>query len=183
MASAYRPEFIAALKLFARVSEAMKARGFQAPVLVGGAAVEYYTASSIMTGDFDIVTGRQDAFEEELQRVGFIRPSGAGKVTRGWLHPDLALGFEVVADVLLDGYAERDRVRLVQLDDAGIAAFVSVEDMIADRMGQYASGSAREMRAQAKALFDLFPDADMDYMEMRIRHETVGDFGVQDLAD
>jgi hypothetical protein len=57
--SAYRPEFEAALRLFARVSEAMKARGFQAPVLVGGAAVEIYSLSAIATGDFDISTGAQ----------------------------------------------------------------------------------------------------------------------------
>ena len=40
--SAYRPEFEAALRLFARASEAMHARGLQRPVLVGGAAAELY---------------------------------------------------------------------------------------------------------------------------------------------
>lgn len=35
-----RPQFEDALRLFARVREAMKAREFSAPVLVGGAAVE-----------------------------------------------------------------------------------------------------------------------------------------------
>ncbi len=55
--SGYRPEFEAALRLFARVSEAMKSRGFDAPVLVGGAAVEIYSLSAINTGDFDISTG------------------------------------------------------------------------------------------------------------------------------
>jgi hypothetical protein len=38
--SAYRPEFEAALRLFARVSSAMTARVHPAPILVGGAAVE-----------------------------------------------------------------------------------------------------------------------------------------------
>jgi hypothetical protein len=44
--TAYRPEFEAALRLFARVSEAMKVRGFQAPVLVGGAGITVTGASS-----------------------------------------------------------------------------------------------------------------------------------------
>ena len=74
MQTPYRPEFEAALRLFARVSEAMKKRGYQAPVLVGGAAVEIYSPSAINTGDFDISTPVQDVFEEELQRHGFIRP-------------------------------------------------------------------------------------------------------------
>jgi hypothetical protein len=50
----YRPEFEAALRTFARASEAMKLAGFAAPILVGGAAVELYSGSAITTGDFDI---------------------------------------------------------------------------------------------------------------------------------
>jgi hypothetical protein len=38
---------------------------------------------------------------------------------------------------LLDGQADRDRVRPIILRDGGIVEVISVEDMIADRMGQY----------------------------------------------
>ena len=179
--SAYRPEFEAALRLFARVSEGMKARGLLAPVLVGGAAVEIYSNSAINTGDFDIVTPSQGEFEEELQRHGFVRPSGPGKATRGWIHSELALGFEVVSRNLLDGMAERARVRLINFGEDGEISVVSVEDMIADRMGQYASGAAREMLEQARRLFILHADADLDYMDQRIRYESGGDYGVSDL--
>jgi hypothetical protein len=177
----YRPEFEAALRIFARVSEAMKARGHLAPVLVGGGAVEVYSNSAVTTGDFDIVTGRQDAFEEELVRHGFNRPSGPGVATRGWVHPDLKLGFEVVSATLLDGQADRNRIRLIDLGPDGEAAILSVEDMIADRMGQYASGTAPDMLEQARRLFVLHGDADLDYMDMRIRQESMGDYGVSDL--
>lgn len=159
----------------------MKARGFQAPVLVGGAAVEIYSLSAIATGDFDISTGAQEAFEEELQRHGFIRPSGPGMATRGWIHPELALGFEVVTATLLDGMAERERVELLDFAPDGEVAVISVEDIIADRMGQYASGSAPDMRAQAQALFILHNEADLGYMDKRIRYESGGDYGVADL--
>lgn len=179
--SAYRPEFEAALRLFARVSEAMKARGFLAPVLVGGAAVEIYSLSAIATGDFDISTGAQDAFEEELQRHSFIRPSGPGMATRGWIHPELKLGFEVVSSTLLDGMADRDRVEVIDFSPDGEVAVLSVEDIIADRMGQFASGSAPAMREQAQRLFILHNDADFDYMDRRIRYESGGDYGVADL--
>jgi hypothetical protein len=181
--SAYRPEFEAALRLFARVSEAMVARGRLRPVLVGGAVVEIYSNSAITTGDFDISTHWQQEFEAELQKFGFIKPTGAGKATRGWIHPDLQLGFEVVTDTLLDGMADRERVTLLDLGDDGVVAALSVEDMIADRMGQFASGTAREMREQAQKLFGLHQDADLDYMEKRIRYESGGDFGVADLKD
>ncbi|OZA62467.1 MAG: hypothetical protein B7X78_06355 [Sphingomonadales bacterium 39-62-4] len=67
-ASTYRPEFTAALRLFAQVSEAMQTRGFSRPVLVGGAAAEFWSLSAISTGDFDICTPRQDILDEEMAR-------------------------------------------------------------------------------------------------------------------
>lgn len=91
--SGYRPEFEAALRLFARVSEAMKARGLPRPILVGGAAVEYYSGSAIATGDFDLCSPVQPELEEEMRRHGFVKPSGPGMATRGWIHPDFRLGF------------------------------------------------------------------------------------------
>ena len=181
MTSPFRPEFEAALTILARVGKRMKAQGCLLPVLVGGGAVELYSNSAIMTGDFDLSTARQDIFEQALRDEGFVRPSGPGMATRGWIHRDLKLGFEVVSDRLLDGNADRDRIRLISVADVGEIAVISVEDMIADRMGQYASGTAREMLAQAQALFHLYPDADRAYMEKRIREETAGDHGIEAL--
>ena len=177
----YRPEFEAALRAFARVSEEMKRKGLSPPVLVGGGAAELYSASSLTTGDFDVVTTRQDAFEQALCEEGFVRPSGPGQSLRGWIHPDLHLGFEVVANSLLDGKADRSRVQTIDMGSDGDAAVIGVEDMIADRMGQYASGSAPEMLGQARILYSLHPDADRDYLDRRIREETLGDHGIADV--
>lgn len=180
--SLYRPEFEAGLRILAEVSEAMKARGFEAPVLVGGGAVELYSGSAIMTMDFDVVTPRQEEFEQELRARGFTKPDGIGHTTMGWVHPTLALGFEVVSRTLFDGQTDRDRIVLLDLGQDGEAAIVSVEDMIADRVGQYASGSAPEMLDQARKLYALHGDADLDYMERRIRHESAGAYGIADLT-
>lgn len=177
----YRPEFTAALAMFARISDAMSARGCSRPILVGGAAVEIYSLSSINTGDFDIVTGSQGSFEIVLAEHGFIRPSGPGMATRGWIHPDLKLGFEVVSSTLLDGQAERDRVRPIRIGESGIIEVIATEDIIADRMGQYVSGTAKDMLHQARTLYALSEDLDLDYMERRIRYETAGDYGIDDL--
>jgi hypothetical protein len=184
MTSPYRPEFEAALRLFAQVSEGMAARGLMRPVLVGGAAAEYYSGSSLMTGDFDVCTPSQPELEIEFQRHGFVRPSGSGKLLRGWIHPDLKLGFEVVASVPMDGNVDRDHIILVEnvADGAGFA-IIAVEDLIADRMGQYASGTARDRLDQARQLFTLHPDVDLDYLERRIRVETIGDYGIDALKD
>lgn len=180
--SPWRPEFVAALRLLARASEAMAARGLSRPILVGGGAVEFYTGSALMTGDIDVTTILQSEFEDELQQLGFVRPSGAGASLRGWVHPDLGLGFEIVGSVPLDGGADPGRIRLVRpLGETAQFRILPVEDMIADRMGQFASGSAPDMRGQAQALLALYPELDRDYLERRIREETLGDHGIDDI--
>jgi len=178
----WRPEFIEALKLLAQVSEAMDRRGLPRPVLVGGAAVEYYSGSALMTGDIDVTSPVQPELEEELQKLGFVRPSGIGRALRGWIHPDLRFGFEVVANVPMDGSVDQAHVTLIEdLTPEADFAIISVEDLIADRMGQYASGSAREMLQQARELLHLHPEADLDYLSLRIRQETFGDYDLTDL--
>lgn len=182
--SLYRPEFEAALRLLARISEAMAARGLPRPVLVGGAAVEYYSGSAIATGDFDLCSLAQDELHEEMRRHGFVKPSGPGKSTRGWVHPDFRLGFEIVGDMPMDGSVDRDHILLVEDVAPGLSfAIISVEDLIADRMGQYASGTARDRIDQARLLLRLHPEADPEYLDRRIREESSGDHGIDDIKD
>lgn len=150
--------------------------------MVGGAAAEYYTGSAIVTGDFDLCTPVQAELEEELQRHGFVKPSGAGMSTRGWIHPQLRLGFEIVADVPMDGNVDRDHILLVDnLTPGESFAIIAVEDLIADRMGQYASGTARDRLDQARLLYQLNPGLDKVYVDRRIREEIFGDHGISDV--
>lgn len=169
--------------MLAEISSAMDALGYNPPILVGGGAVELYTQGAVNTGDFDLVSAQQSTLETIMKKRGFIRPRGPGVSTRGWIHPDLKLGFEVVGSRLLDGHADRSLLQMVDVDAHGTVAVIAVEDLIADRMGQYASGSANEMLGQAKALFTLSEGLDLHYMERRIREETAQTYGVQDLED
>lgn len=183
LCSPWRSEFIDALRLLARVSEAMEARGLPRPVLVGGGAAEFYSGSALMTGDIDVTSPVQFELEEELRRFGFVRPSGAGRSLRGWIHADLGLGFEVVGSSPLGGGIEPARLHLVApIGETAKFRIISVEDLIADRMGQYASGSAPEMLGQARTLLSLYPDLDKAYLDRRVRQETVGDYGAEDVA-
>jgi hypothetical protein len=178
----WRPEFLDALRMLARVSEGMAARGLPRPVLVGGGSVEFYTGSAVMTGDIDVTSLVQPELEEELQKLGFIRPSGPGKSTRGWVHPDIGLGFEVVGNSPMGGSVPSTELVMTRIiPGEPEVAMLSVEDMIADRMGQYASGTARDMLGQAQELYGLPIKFNRAYLERRIREESVGDYGVEDL--
>ena len=164
--SAYRPEFEAALRLLARISKAMDDAGHRPPVLVGGAAVEIYTRGAVTTGDFDLSCGRQDVLEAEMQRQGFVRPSGRGKATRGWIHPDLKLGFECVSDTLLDGMADRAMIQVVSLGEDYAA---SVADVVAGLQahGVTAEADSRPDDADAgRALLRIAADRGADLLVM-----------------
>ena len=178
----HRPQLLDALSLLARLNEAMVARGLPRPILVGGAAAEYYSGSAVMTGDVDLTSPVQPELEEELLRLGFVKPEGFGHTPLGWLHPALGLGFEVVASTPMDGNVDYRRIVLVDglAADAAFAT-IPVEDLIADRMGQFASGTAPVMLEQARILFQLHPDCDVAYLERRIHEETGGDHGIEDL--
>jgi hypothetical protein len=179
----WRAEFLEALQLLARASERLSERGLPRPVLVGGGAVEFYSGSALMTGDIDVTTPVQPELEEELRRLGFVRPSGAGVSLRGWIHPAIGLGFEIVGSSPMGGGIDPARLRLVApIGETARFRILSVEDLIADRMGQYASGSAPEMLGQAQALLRLYPNADHAYLDRRVREETVGDYGAEDIG-
>lgn len=187
--STYRPEFVAALSLLADAFDEVVAAGCERPIIVGGAAVEFYTGGAVTSGDFDVLTAAQAELETALLRRGFVRPRGPGTLLRGLLHPGLGIGFEVVSGHLFDGAADRTRTRIVPID-AGAVRFPPVEDMIADRMGQFAApdrGDA-EMLGQAVALYriartNLEDPLDTQYLDARIKHETAGSCDLQFLIE
>jgi hypothetical protein len=165
------------------------AAGYKRPVIVGGAAVEFYSGGAIVSGDFDIVTDVQQELERALIAKGFIRPSGIGTLVRGLHHPALALGMEVVSGALFDGAADDSRIVLVPMGDGEIA-FPSVEDLIADRMGQFNSPTRHDeqMLGQAVVLYRIAREGlvarlDEVYLDRRIRDETAGDYGLAFLKE
>lgn len=185
----YRSEFVAALALLAEAFDDVVAAGYERPIIVGGAAVEFYTGGAVASGDFDVLTAGQKELEAALLHRGFVRPSGPGVLTRGLYHPQLGIGFEVVSGHLFDGASDRSRTRLVTIT-TGEVRFPPVEDMIADRMGQFAApqrGDA-EMLGQAVVLYriarqNLEDPVDEQYLDRRIRHETAGSYDLRFLID
>ena len=177
----YREAYTEALKLLGIAFDRVAENGMPRPVLVGGAAVEFYTQGFAVSGDFDLASPVQNAVEKELRAVGFQRPR-TGQLMRGLVHPDLLFGVEVVATVPFGGKADKDRYLLVDTG-SGVVQMIAPEDIIADRMGQHASppGGDPEMLGQAVAVYKLADSLDLDYLEKRIQDETSGRYSPKDL--
>jgi hypothetical protein len=176
--SEFRKEFIQALELLARAFERVVRDGYSRPILVGGAAVEFYTGGAVVSGDFDIVTPAEDALQRALLAEGFRKEDRPGWLLRGYYHPELAMGVEVVGRALFDGHADEAKVLLVQVTPGAAVAMAPIEDLIADRMAQFASTATgvNEMLEQAVRLFQLAPPLDEAYLNRRIGTETAGTY-------
>ena len=182
--STFRPEFERALALVAEASDVVAKGGYPRPILVGGAAVEFYTGGVVTSGDFDFVTEAQAAFEAALIALGFRREDRAGHLLRGLYHPELDMGVEVVSGQLFDGLSDRSRLVLVDVRGHELR-LPPVEDLIADRMGQFNSSPAGvpAMLDQAAKLYLLASEIDEAYLDRRIRDETAGHYGLDFLKD
>lgn len=180
---AFRQEFREALSLLAVAVERLTAKGLSPPVLVGGGAVELYTAGQITSGDFDFITEQQTVFFQELKALGFTQPSKPGWLLRSLLHPHLLMAVQVVSGPLMDGRADRRRIQVIDVDGAKLSV-IPVEDLIADRMAQALDGRIirKDMQNQAVRLYQLAESLDKVYLGSRIRTETGNEASLETLS-
>jgi hypothetical protein len=171
----YRKEYLDALRLLSQAFDIAESRGASRPVIVGGSAVEYYTAGEIISGDFDLVTFRDDIVGEALMEVGFRREDRRGIRLGGFYHPELLIGVEFVSGALFDGRTDRQRLQIAIIDERQGAKviFPPLEDMIADRLAQYASApeAHEDMLEQASLLTALAESLDTAYLRRRACEE------------
>jgi len=166
-------DYIELLDVLAKAFAIYEAKTGIWPVLVGGAAAAIQTDGAFMSGDFDVIAGSDDAFDAALKSVGFKVDERLGRLEGGYYHPNfLRYGVEQVSGPLFDGRSDHDRlVRLVAKD--GSIVLPSIEDLIADRLGQYAVASVSDdsRLLQAKAMLRMAKEIDRHYLARRIVEE------------
>ena len=168
-------DFRDALTRLGRVFARYQAASGDQAVLVGGTTVSLYTNGLILSGDFDVVANADAAFETAMRAQGFVREHRAGRLRIGWYHPDCPLyGFQAVSGALFDGRADRARLVTIITDATGCVLLPSIEDMIADRLGQFAASDGKDQRMldQAVLLKQLAGAADLAYLRRRVVEET-----------
>jgi hypothetical protein len=167
------PEYMAALELTGRVCEAYRKQTGASAYLVGGAAVAVITAGQFPSGDFDLVVGGDDQFEASLLRHGFKKEDRQGRLRFGYYHPDHPLfGWQLVTGPLFDGRSDKSRVVRLEIATDSEITFPPIEDLIADRLGQYEANRTDSTRLeQARFLFRMAKSVDMTYLSKRVAEE------------
>ncbi|MGC9307943.1 MAG: nucleotidyltransferase [Thermoplasmatota archaeon] len=138
------------------------------PVVIGGAAVEFYTRNWYTTGDIDLAINkdRRDAFYDIMRKAGFE------KTGRMWIREDLGLYLEIPGD-LED--IDTEKVTRVEVDQS-YAYVVGPEDIIFDRVQAAKHWKSPRDREQAVRMASLFyDDIDWDYVRAKCREEESED--------
>jgi len=166
-------DYLAALGAVGEAFAAYEVATGRVAILVGGSAAAIHTQGEFMTGDFDVIAGDDIALDDAMRAVGFEHdkgPHGSG----GWFHPaHPRYGVEQVSGRYFDGRADRGRCMKFNVRDGSQVVLPPIEDMIADRLGQYeVSGYDTAMLEQAKALFTIAQGLDTKYLIRRIVEES-----------
>lgn len=153
------------LVFVAVLSSAMEAQGRRPPVIVGGNAVEFYTAGGYATADIDLVAA-SDALAEVLSGWGFERTG------RHWVDEMLGLVVEAPGSQL--GPEESDHVLSVRVG-RHTARVLGIEDLIVDRLNACVHWGHEESCEWAKRLLMVGEDIDSGYLRSRAQAELVAE--------
>ncbi len=138
-------------------------RKSQSIYLVGGQAVETYTAGQFTTGDIDITSTDRETTEGILGRMGFKR---GGMV---WINEALGMAVHIV-DMIPN---RTEKTRLIRVGPFTVRV-VGIEDLIVDRLAAAKLWKSDRDAEQAEALFNAFVrQIDMKYLRKRAGEEKV----------
>ena len=152
------------LLLVGYIAEALSRRS-KTLFLVGGQAVETYTAGQFTTGDIDITTTDKEMTEKILVRLGFARE---GMI---WLNARIGVAVHIVGSYPSKSQmARRIKVGPYTISVAG------VEDLIVDRLVAAKRWRSARDAEQATVLFKSFEESiDRNYLRKRAEEESVDD--------
>lgn len=137
-------------------------------IIVGGEAVEVYTAGQFTTGDIDIVVSSREKVEQLLAEMGFEQPG------RVWINRPLNIAVDIVSSSLVEG---GPHVRTVKVGGSKVK-LAAVEDLIVERLvsAKYWGGRYQPDLEQATVLMVNFRGTlDWGYLERKVSEEKVED--------
>jgi hypothetical protein len=149
-------------------SDKLKENGVDS-ILVGGEAIDLYTAGTFATSDIDLVVSNKGVTEKLLNRFGFGKGDNAL-----WFNRDLNIVIQVIAETY-SGDLRKLRKFKVKKYELEVAA---LEDLIANRLysAKFSKSNLQRDLEQAVALLKIFSDSiDNVYLDYQAKKNDIGD--------
>lgn len=113
------------LLMVALITKLLKERGKEAPVIIGGCALSYYSREVYFTADIDLAYSDREVLDDVLKSIRF------NKKGRYWINEDLKIAVEAPISVLTD---EESPIEIVELGEGFQCRIIGIEDLIIDRL-------------------------------------------------
>jgi hypothetical protein len=151
------------------LAKILKQNGVKA-VLVGGQAIDLYTAGTFATTDIDLVVDNKIIAEKLLNKFGF------GKEANGlWFNKDLA----IVVQVISQPYSgDSKKLRKFKIRDYEIRV-AAPEDLIQNRLysAKFWKGNTQRDMEESIALLRIFADSiDNSYLNRLAKKNDIEDY-------
>ncbi|MGV8124653.1 MAG: DUF6036 family nucleotidyltransferase [Candidatus Xenobiia bacterium LiM19] len=139
----------------------------EAPVVVGGLALEFYSTGGYSTGDIDLIYPDSELCGKTLAEWGF------NKEGRHWINEELELFVEIPGSFLPEG--ERKRTVTIEIEGMTVC-MIGVEDLIIDRLNAFVHWKSTDDGYWARELIMIhIAKLDLDYLKNRCRDEQTID--------
>lgn len=164
-----RDPFKRRLYFLGLLTKTLKQNGVEA-ILVGGEAIDVYTAGTFSTADIDLVVDNKTTTEKLLNRFGF------GKKANGlWFNQDLV----IVVQVITNPYSgDPEKLRKFKVKDYELRV-AAPEDLIQNRLYSakfWKSNPQRDME-ESIALLRIFADSiDNSYLDTIAKENDITDY-------
>jgi predicted nucleotidyltransferase len=150
------------LVALALLADRLREAGLE-PVLVGGAAVEFYTSGGYTTKNVDLALPHGPETDAAFADLGFVKEGRYG------YRDDLDLLFEAPAPAGLPGEtAPRTRVEIEGMS----IVVLGIEDLVIDRIRAWIHGTSQEDGRWARRLVLLYADR-LDWSYLREKTQSV----------
>lgn len=136
------------------------------PIIVGGHAIELYTAGHYTTVDVDLVVSGYDSAKKVFEKIGFVkRPE-----ERHWYHKELALPIEIPDNILC---GSMDKTIEVTFEENYSVYVIGIEDLIMDRVRAAVYWDSSSDRQWALLLMNAqWNDIDFGYLKKEAENES-----------
>lgn len=134
-------------------------------IVLGGFAVQFYTAGEYLSKDIDIACSNPKALGELLISIAFK------KIGRHYYSDELEIALEIPTSAI--SKREENRVLIVEIEGYEVP-LLGLEDIIIDRLNAFTHWQSLEDGRLAKELLQIhFDEIDWDYLQIRANEEKI----------
>lgn len=149
------------LLMVALLTRLLKMMNQQAPIIIGGCALAYYSREVYFTSDIDLAYANREALDGALKSIGFKKEG------RYWVHEGLKMAIEAPASSL----PEQDSpVEVVELGEDLQCSIIGIEDLVVDRLNAFKHWKSEIDGEMVELLIRRYrDDLDWSYLEKKAK--------------